>query len=154
MSTKDVIQALGERNQKVAVAESITGGAVLSELISIPGASAVISGGIVSYQTESKINVLGVSAQVIATSGVISEQTAIEMAVAVRAKFDADIAVATTGVAGPDLQDAEPVGRVFIAVASAHGSWVESYLFAGDRAQIRAAAVQAAIALLGKHSGS
>ena len=72
MSTKDVIQALGERNQKVAVAESITGGAVLSELISIPGASAVISGGIVSYQTESKINVLGVPAQVIATSGVIS----------------------------------------------------------------------------------
>lgn len=154
MSTKDVIQALGERNQKVAVAESITGGAVLSELISIPGASAVISGGIVSYQTESKINVLGVPAQVIASSGVISEQTAIEMAVAVRAKFDADIAVATTGVAGPDSQDGELVGRVFIAVASAHGSWVESYLFAGDRAQIRAATVQAAIALLGKHSGS
>ena len=154
MSTKDVIQALGERNQKVAVAESITGGAVLSELISIPGASAVISGGIVSYQTESKINVLGVPAQVIATSGVISEQTAIEMAVAVRAKFDADIAVATTGVAVPESQDGEPVGRVFIAVASAHCSWVESYLFIGDRAQIRAAAVQAAIALLGKHSGS
>ena len=154
MSTKDVIQALGERNKKVAVAESITGGAVLSELISIPGASAVISGGIVSYQTESKINVLGVPAQVIATSGVISEQTAIEMAVAVRAKFDADIAVATTGVAGPESQDGEPVGLVFIAVASAHGSWVESYLFIGDRAQIRAAAVQAAIALLGKHSGS
>lgn len=154
MITKDVIEVLRKHNQKVAVAESVTGGGVLSELISIAGASAVVIGGIVSYQTQSKIQVLGVLAETIEKNGVVSEQTAIEMAVAVRTKFGADISVATTGVAGPDSLAGAPVGSVIIAVASEQGSWVESYLFKGDRAQIRAAAVAAAISLLGKHSGS
>jgi len=135
------------------VAESLTGGLLLSELISIPGASDVVLGGIVSYSTQSKIDQLGVSQATIDRYGAVSEQTATEMAVGVRVKFKADLAVATTGVAGPDLQEGKPAGSVFIAIATASGTKTAQFNFSGNRNQIRTASVAAALEFLGKHSG-
>lgn len=154
MQASELIQLLRAQRKTLAVAESLTGGLLLSELISIPGASDVVLGGIVSYSTQSKIDQLGVSQATIDRYGAVSEQTATEMAVGVRLKFKADLAVATTGVAGPDLQEGKPAGSVFIAIATASGTKTTQFNFSGDRNQIRTASVAAALEFLGKHSGS
>jgi PncC family amidohydrolase len=153
MQASELIQLLRAQRKTLAVAESLTGGLLLSELISIPGASDVVLGGIVSYSTQSKIDQLGVSQATIDRYGAVSEQTATEMAVGVRVKFKADLAVATTGVAGPDLQEGKPAGSVFIAIATASGTKTAQFNFSGDRNQIRTASVAAALEFLGKHSG-
>jgi PncC family amidohydrolase len=152
MSANDVISALAKHNLTVAVAESITGGAVLAELISVPGASKVVQGGVVCYSTQSKIDVLAVSEETINQFGAVSTQAAGEMAVRVAEKFKAEIGLATTGVAGPDLQEGKPLGKVHIAVSVSGEIVTQSLDLSGARNQIRAAAVSAAIDLLGKYS--
>lgn len=153
MQPAELIAQLVAKGNKVAVAESLTGGLLLSELISVPGASIVVQGGMVCYSTQSKIDVLGVAAATIAQFGVISEATAIAMAQQVAKKFNAEIGVATTGVAGPDRQEDKPAGTVFIAVVGAAGAAAVELSLSGDRAQIRAQSVIAALELLGKYSG-
>ena len=153
MQPAELIAQLVAKRNKVAVAESLTGGLLLSELISVPGASIVVQGGMVCYSTQSKIDVLGVAAATIAQFGVISEATAIAMAQQVAKKFNAEIGVATTGVAGPDRQEDKPAGTVFIAVVGAAGATAVELSLSGDRAQIRAQSVMAALELLGKYSG-
>jgi nicotinamide-nucleotide amidase len=154
MQASELIQLLKAQQLTLAVGESLTGGLLLSELISIPGASDVVLGGIVSYSTQSKIDQLGVRPATIELHGAVSEQTATEMALGARIKFKADLAVATTGVAGPELQEGKPAGSVFIAIAKASGTKAAEFRFTGDRNQIRSASVAAAMAFLGKHSGS
>lgn len=137
------------RAQTVCCAESLTGGSLASLLSQTPGASAVFLGGVVAYATEVKRSVLGVSAP-----GVVSAECAIEMATGVRTLIGADWALSTTGVAGPDSQDGEPVGTVFIGIAgSAGGRAVRLYL-PGTREEIRAMTCQAAIAELGAELGA
>jgi nicotinamide-nucleotide amidase len=153
MQPAELIAQLAAQGNRVAVAESLTGGLLLSELISIAGASNVVQGGIVCYSTESKIEVLGVAADTIAQYGVISEATAIAMAQQVAKKFKAEIGIATTGVAGPKRQEDKPTGTVFIAVAGAAGAVAIALALTGDRSQIRAQSVMAALELLGKYSG-
>lgn len=152
MQPAELIAQLVAQGNKVAVAESLTGGMLLSDLISVPGASNVVQGGIVCYSTESKIDVLGVAASTIAQFGVISEATAIAMAQQVSKKFNAEIGIATTGVAGPDRQEDKPAGTVFIAVVGAAGATAIELSLTGDRGQIRAQSVIAALELLGKYS--
>lgn len=154
MTAEEIISKLTEFGNNLAVAESLTGGLLLSELISVPGASAVVSGGVVCYSTASKIEVLGVSPKTISDFGVISAQTAEAMAQLVRLKFSTQFGLATTGVAGPDLQEEKPVGRVVIAVASSAGVMSEVFDFDGSRNQIRVQSVAAALDLLGKYSGN
>lgn len=153
MQPAELIAQLVAQGNRVAVAESLTGGLLLSELISVPGASNVVQGGMVCYSTQSKIEVLGVAATTIAQFGVISEATAIAMAQQVAKKFKAQIGIATTGVAGPDRQENKPAGTVFIAVAGAAGAAAIELALTGDRAQIRNQSVMAALELLGKYSG-
>jgi PncC family amidohydrolase len=153
MQPAELIAQLAAQGNRVAVAESLTGGLLLSELISIAGASNVVQGGMVCYSTQSKIEVLGVTADTIAQYGVISEATAIAMAQQVAKKFKAEIGIATTGVAGPERQEDKPTGTVFIAVASAAGAVAIALALTGDRSQIRAQSVMAALELLGKYSG-
>lgn len=154
MTVEELIAQLTKSGKTVAVAESLTGGALLSELISVPGASSVVAGGIVCYSTASKTEVLGVLPQLISEFGVISAQTAEAMAKSARLKFATALGIATTGVAGPDLQEEKPVGRVFIAVAGSTGVVSEVFDFVGDRNQIRALSVAKALDLLGKYSGN
>lgn len=151
--TAALIARLGDAGLTVAVAESLTGGAVVAELIRVPGASLVVRGGIVAYDTALKHSLLGVAAELLAAHGPVHADVAAAMAQGVRAAaavdgHPADLGLATTGVAGPDPQNGAAVGLVFVAVADAAGTVVREHRFAGDRPAIRAAAVDAALDLL------
>ena len=110
--------ALLARGWKLAVAESLTGGAVGARIVSVPGASRYYLGDVVAYDNEAKINLLGVPEGWIRDHGAVSAQVAEAMANGVREKFGADVGVSTTGVAGPDGGTPEkPVGLVFLGLA-------------------------------------
>jgi len=145
-----VVRSLTARGLTVAVAESVTGGAVASDLVSVPGASGCLRGGVVAYATETKHTVLGVPAAVLAAHGAVHPQVALAMARRVRAMFGADIGLATTGVAGPEPQDGRPVGEVHVAVVDAHGEQVVSLSVDPGRGRdgVRAAAGGAALELV------
>jgi nicotinamide-nucleotide amidase len=143
----DLIHALTARGLTVAVAESLTGGLVVADLVSVPGASVVVRGGIVAYATDLKHDLLGVDAALLAGGGPIQAAVAEQMAEGVRARLGADIGLATTGVAGPDPQDGHPPGEVWISVASASGIRSMRLELGGDRASIRRETVEAVIEL-------
>ena len=140
-----VLQALAGRGWTIAVAESLTGGQVVSTLVDVPGASASVRGGVVAYATDVKRDVLGVDAALLAAEGAVDPDVARQMAEGVRRVVRADVGVATTGVAGPDPQDGKPVGTVFVAVATPDGVQVWRHAFTGDRAAIRRQATEAAL---------
>ena len=145
-----VVAELTRRGLRIAVAESLTGGLVLAELTRIAGASAVVSGGVVAYDTAVKHSLLDVSAELLRREGAVHPDVAREMADGVRRALavegrPADIGVATTGVAGPSPQDGKPPGTVYIAVAADAGLDVLELRLHGDRGEIRAATVDAAV---------
>jgi PncC family amidohydrolase len=149
MSLASTLQAeLLRRSQMLATAESLTGGRLGDVLSAAPGASDTYLGGVVSYATEVKKSVLGVSDQTVEKYGVVSAECAEEMAAGVRALLGADYAVSTTGVAGPTTQEGKPVGLVFIGVAGPDGVRSERFEFDGDRAEIREKVVESAIDLV------
>jgi len=117
MIAADLIYALSERGQTVAVAESLTGGMVCAALVEVPGASAVVRGGVVAYATELKHRLLDVDAGLLARNGPVDPDVAAQMALGVRERLGSDWGLATTGVAGPDSQDGVAPGRVYLAVA-------------------------------------
>lgn len=148
----ELVHRLVTRGWTIAAAESLTGGLVAATLVSVPGASACVRGGVIAYATALKHSLLGVDAALLATEGAVHPDVARQMAEGVReaASVDgapADVGVATTGVAGPAPQDGRPVGTVFVAVAAPGGTRVEALALAGTRAQIRAEATRAAIAI-------
>ncbi|MGW4392820.1 CinA family protein [Streptomyces sp. NPDC004685] len=112
-----VLRLLAERGETLAVAESLTGGLVAADITSVPGASRVFRGSVTSYATELKRDVLGVDGTLLAERGAVDPEVALQMATGVRRLLGADWGIATTGVAGPDEQDGQPVGTVFVAVA-------------------------------------
>ncbi|MBT4908891.1 MAG: CinA family protein [Microbacteriaceae bacterium] len=135
----------------LAVAESLTGGAVAADLVSIPGASAVFRGGIVAYDPVIKHDLLEVDAAALASGGAVTALVATQMAEGVAKRLSSDFAVATTGVAGPDPEpvSGQKPGTVFIAVAgTALGTLVRELSLTGDRAEIRAKATRAALQAL------
>ena len=145
-----LISELTGRGLRVAVAESLTGGLVVAELTSVPGASVVVSGGVVAYDTSVKRSVLGVDAGLLEAEGAVHPEVARQMAVRVRSVLavdgrPAELGIATTGVAGPTDQDGKPPGTVFVGIA--FGDEVEAIELSltGSRAEIRAATVLAAI---------
>ncbi len=112
-----LVAALTARSLTIATAESLTGGLVCAALTEVPGASAVVRGGVVAYATDLKAVVLGVDPDLLAAGGAVQEEVARQMALGVCRLLGAAVGVATTGVAGPDPQDGRPVGTVFVAVA-------------------------------------
>lgn len=152
----NIVASLTAAGRTVAVAESLTGGSVVAELIRIPGASLVVRGGIVAYDTALKASLLGVSRELLDAHGPVHPEVAAAMAEGVRAAaavdgHPADVGVATTGVAGPDPHGEAPVGLVYVAVADAAGTTVREHRFVGDRAAIRAQTGHAALTLLAQH---
>ncbi len=117
----EIIGLLTERGQSAAVAESLTGGLLAAALTGIPGASAAFRGGVVAYATDLKAAVLGVPADLLARHGAVHPDVAAAMAVGVRRLMGATVGAATTGVAGPDPADGQPVGTVHIAVSIGPG---------------------------------
>ncbi|QXP61600.1 competence/damage-inducible protein A [Olleya sp. HaHaR_3_96] len=135
----------------LALAESCTGGKLAEQFTSHPGASAFFKGGIVSYATQSKIDVLGVSEQLIKEHSVVSSQVAIAMAANVREKFKSDFAIATTGNAGPSKGDSDAeVGTVFIAIATKYGVEAHEFSMGNHRERVINKTVNKAFELLQK----
>ncbi len=140
--------------ETVAVAESLTGGLLTSALVDVPGASAVLRGGVVAYATDLKARLLGVDQGLLDEHGAVHPEVALAMAAGVRERLDATYGVATTGVAGPDAQDGHPPGTVYVAVsAQDRGGLATTGLLAGGRDDVRATAVLVALELLGAQLG-
>ncbi len=150
MTPADALTRLGDRGLTLAVAESVTGGRLASSFTGVPGASQVFRGGVVSYATDVKIAVLGVEESLVAAQGVISAACAEAMATGVRRVLGADVALATTGVAGPDEQEGHPVGTAYVGLAWAEGCLSRRLALSGDRSGIQDAVVSAATDLLGE----
>jgi nicotinamide-nucleotide amidase len=150
-----IIAALIEHGLTIAVAESLTGGLLVAELIRTPGASATVSGGIVAYNTAIKSTVLGVDASLLAEHGPVHPDVAVQMAERVRTVLaiggvPADVGIATTGVAGPDPQDGHSPGTAFIGIATADGARAIRVTLTGDRQTIRNGVVYESLIQLGK----
>ncbi|MBA3260757.1 MAG: competence/damage-inducible protein A [Gemmatimonadales bacterium] len=149
-----VLEAAGKRRLRLATAESCTGGLVGARLTDIPGSSAVFAGGVVCYSNELKTGLLGVPAAQIEAHGAVSEPVVRAMAEGAVARLGVDLAVAVTGVAGPDGgSEDKPVGTVWIGIASAGGVEARRTMFGGGRQEIRARAAQAALFLLWRALG-
>ncbi len=153
-TTKQALKLLADRGQTVAAAESLTGGLVAAELTEAPGASVTVRGSVTSYATAVKHEVLGVDGDLLEERGAVDGEVACQMAAGVRRLLGADWGVATTGVAGPEPQDGQPVGTVYVAVAGPGGPGREPRTVArrlsldGDRKEIRDKSVQAVLRLL------
>jgi PncC family amidohydrolase len=133
----------------IATAESCTGGNVAGRLTSIAGSSDYFLGGIVAYSNQAKQSLLGVSAETLATRGAVSAECAREMAEGARRAFAADLAVSTTGIAGPGgATQRKPVGLVYLALAGPDGTTTEEFHFPGGRAPVTEAATEAALLML------
>jgi nicotinamide-nucleotide amidase len=148
-----VVRLLTVSGATLAVAESLTGGLVAAEITSVPGASKAFRGSVTAYATELKHELLGVDAALLAERGAV---VAAQMAAGVRKALGADWGIATTGVAGPEPQDGQPVGTVFVAVDgpfgpdsdAAGGGKVAALRLNGGRAEIRRESVRSVLALL------
>ena len=145
-----VAEQLLRKQLTLAVAESCTGGLIVSELVEYPGISAVLLEGCVTYSNEAKMRRLGVKAETLAKYGAVSEETAREMAEGIAKTSGAAIGLATTGVAGPESSEGKQVGLVYIALSYRGKTQVKQCSFVGKRNKIRERAAYAALNLLRK----
>lgn len=146
---KILVQRCIEKNIKLAVAESCTGGLLGSFITAQPGASKVFTGGIICYTDEVKRNLLNVPEVVLESEGAVSGACAEAMVQGVRKLFDVDLAVAITGIAGPaGGTDEKPVGLVYMCAATEEAVLSQGFKFEGDRNEIREQAVKAAVSML------
>ena len=144
-----VLSLAGVRGVTIATAESCTGGMVAARLTDVPGSSASFVGGVVAYADEVKRSELGVSEELLAQHGAVSGEVAAAMAEGARLRLGADVAVAVTGIAGPDGGTPEkPVGLVYLHAAGPDGSVSRMLDLPGDRAQVRMRATVTALHLL------
>lgn len=142
---------LAQQGKTISTAESCTGGKIAQTLTSVAGSSAYFKGSIVSYATETKINVLGVNAETINKYSVVSAEVAQEMVVCIQKLMKTDYAIATTGNAGPTKGDADAeVGTVFIAIATPNEVFVEEFNFGQPREKVIDRAVNKALEMLQK----
>jgi len=146
---EQVVALMREKNLTLAVAESCTGGMLSSRIIDVAGVSDVYKAGFVTYANEAKQKLIGVKEETLVQYGAVSEQTAKEMILGALEAAEADMAVATTGIAGPGGGTKEkPVGLVYIACGNAENIVVEKCMFNGTRSEIRQASVEYALGML------
>lgn len=142
----NLVRLLSEGSWTIACAESLTAGLVSARIADVPGASAVLRGGVVAYDPDIKVDLLGLDAEVVARA-VVSEEVSLGLARAARHLLQADVGIGTTGVAGPQGHGGEPVGSVWIAVSTPLADRTRHLQLSGTRAQIREATVQACLDL-------
>ena len=143
---------LRDRGLTLALAESCTGGLIGHRVTQVPGSSEYFLGGVIAYSNDAKAAILGVSKSTLREYGAVSRQTAAEMAQGARRAFRADIAVATTGIAGPSGGSrAKPVGLVYLGLAHGGGTIVRRHLFKGTRHAVKSQAANAALAMVREH---
>jgi nicotinamide-nucleotide amidase len=155
MDAATLVAELGARGLTLAVAESLTGGLLVAEFVAVPGVSSVLNGGVVAYNTALKRSVRGVDAGLLEEHGAVHPLVAEQMADRVRSALavdgrPSDVGLSTTGVAGPDWQDGQPPGTVFLGIAV--GSAVRSVRLdlSGDRGAIRRATVSESLTELSR----
>jgi len=142
---------LTQREQTLSIAESCTGGRIAQTFIAHAGASSYFKGGVTPYATPMKVSLLGVSQELIDTHSVVSSQVAEAMAIQVKALFNTDFAISTTGNAGPSLGDsAAPVGTVYIGIATPNGVITEEFRFGKSREKVIQRATNKALEILRK----
>jgi len=147
-----VAALLTEKKLTLAVAESCTGGLVTDRLTDIPGSSAFLERGAVTYSNPAKTELLGVPEAILQEYGAVSEPTARRMAEGVRRMAHTDLGISTTGIAGPTGGSEEkPVGTVFIALADGRETLCRKYRFRWERRRVKMAASQAALMLLKRY---
>ena len=154
MSTLEEIvgRLLTEQGLTIAVAESCTGGLIAHQLTNVPGSSAYFIGGVVAYSNEVKERVLGVSSEILSLYGAVSEECAREMARGARCLFGADVAISSTGIAGPTGGTPEkPVGLVYVALATPDLERCERHLWQGDRLENKLQTSEAALEMLRRY---
>ena len=143
----DVLKRL--EGKTLATAESCTGGGIGAALTAVPGSSAVYKGGIISYWSEVKRGLLGVSQEDLETLGPVSLQVAGSMAEGARKALNTDVAISVTGLAGPDGDEfGRPVGTVFVGFCDGPRTLAKQYRFTGDREAVRQQAIEAALNLI------
>jgi nicotinamide-nucleotide amidase len=147
---KEVLTAAKSGGKRIATVESCTGGLIGGYLTAVPGSSSSFEGGLITYSDESKVTLLGVPRDAIKDHGAVSDIVAAAMAEGALAACGADVAIAVTGIAGPQGGTKEkPVGLVYMALAeTGRDALVKRYVFAGTRNDVRRAAVGAALELL------
>ncbi|MFL0578430.1 nicotinamide-nucleotide amidohydrolase family protein [Dietzia sp. 179-F 9C3 NHS] len=155
----EFVARLSARGLTVATAESLTAGLLASRIAAVPGASAVLRGGLVVYATDLKHTLAGVPDEVLARHGAVSRETAAALADGARSRCGADVGIGLTGVAGPDLQEGHPAGTVYVGVSGPDGhAEVLAPALRGNRARIREAACEVAIdrllEILGNETGA
>ena len=142
-TNRRIIASCTRLGLSLASAESLTGGRFVASLVDVPGASAVVRGGLVTYATDLKSSLAAVDADHLEETGPVDPVVAAQMAVGTAVKCVADIGISCTGVAGPDPQDGKPVGLVYTAIAFGGKPKVFEHVFSGDRDTIRERTVQA-----------
>ncbi len=143
-----VIDLLRERRQTISCAESITGGAITSELVSVSGASDVLLGSIVAYSKQMKINQLGLSSELIESKGLVSKEVALEMANGARQRLGSSWAISSTGSAGPTALDGSTPGEIWIAILGPDRQESVKLSLNGARQEVINGAVESALTLL------
>ncbi|GAA4111772.1 CinA family protein [Enteractinococcus coprophilus] len=149
-SAHDIVAQLKHEDLTIATAESLTAGMLSSTLADVPGASAVLQGGVVAYNNAIKHRLLGVSADILAARGAVDAETAKQMADGARQRLIADLGISTTGVAGPEPSEGKAVGIVFIALSTREQITARLLRFDGNREQIRRSTVAASLRLVGE----
>lgn len=146
----ELVALMKEHQLTLGAAESLTGGLISSEITSVPGASSVFWGGFVTYASEAKNKLLGVSSEILNTHGAVSSQCAQAMVQGVLKHTPVDYALAVTGFAGPEgVNDNHPVGTVFIGVGNKKGELqIKKQIFSGSRNEIRLKTADAVFVLL------
>ena len=142
---QEAVALLQARGLTVGTCESLTGGMICAALVDVPGASRVVRGGLITYQTDTKTLLAGVDAALIERCGVVSGEVARAMAKGARARLGVDIAVSATGMASPGEENDPPAGTVYVGAASEKGVRAIPLQLEGTRQEIRQQTVEQAI---------
>lgn len=148
MTVEDINKLFREKGLTLGSIESFTGGLFAREITAVPGASKFYKGGLVTYATEEKVRLLGISQVDVDKYGVVSKEIASQMAELGRQILNVDYAVSFTGNAGPDAMENKPVGLIYIGVSSSKKTEAYEFRLQGDRATIQKSAIDLALALI------
>ena len=145
-----IIESLKLKGESLSIAESITGGALTSEIVSVPGASHILKGSIVAYSVEIKMRELSVPQELIDRAGVVSEEVALAMADGIRARMNTTWSIASTGVAGPGPHHGIAAGTVWLAIVGPNTRETVKLALEGDRETVRRGAVESALGVFAR----
>ena len=148
VDTSEINKLFRERGLTLGSVESFTGGMFAKEITAVSGASKFYKGGLVTYATEEKARLLGISKDDIEEYGVVSQQIAYQMAENGRDSLDVDVCVSFTGNAGPEAMEGKPVGEIYIGLSSKDGTFVFPFMLKGTRNSIQEEGVKNALEII------